>query len=64
MGIGRVEGWAKGSIEWIWSLREVFLSMPTASLRVEVIVIVGAWVECTSLELRELAEERSDAKRY
>lgn len=53
-----------GSIEWAKSLREGFSSMPTASLRVEVTVIVGAWVECVWLGFEPAEGDRSDAKRY
>lgn len=54
----------EGSIERAESLREGFSSMPTASLRVEVIVIVGAWVKCVWLDFEPAKGDRSDAKRH
>ncbi len=43
-GGGDGGGMGEGSIEWGRGLLEGISSMPTASLRVEVTVIVGAWM--------------------
>lgn len=68
IGGGDGGGMGEGSIEWGRGLLDGFSSMPTASLRVEVTVIVVAWVGCVWLasESRQLHgnEERSGAKRY